>query len=237
MPAKHRQELALVQFANDEITTTSLLVAEKFKKSHKFVLEKIRNLKCSAQFIGANFRPIFYQDSYSREQEMYEITEEGFMFIAMRFTGKAAVEWQERFIEAFQNLRRENERLRKQQSNKLWAEIRQDTRVSFRFMSRMLTDVRAENGKMTQAHHYQNESRLVNSVLTGNFAKLDRNNLSDQDLLLLDELQTQNSKLIARNEAYGDRKTRLLDFAQNWKAIRTQRIQELKQNTLAKPDG
>jgi len=47
----------LVQNSGSIVVTTSLKVAEKFKKSHKFVLEKIDDLKCSDEFRGGNYTP------------------------------------------------------------------------------------------------------------------------------------------------------------------------------------
>lgn len=223
---KDNTNLILVELVKDQPITTSLLVAEKFKKSHKFVLEKIRNLKCSPEFIGANFRPIFYQDSYSREQDMYEITEEGFMFIAMRFTGELAVEWQEKFIKAFQQTRKENEQLRKQQLNKNWLEAREAAKTSFKFMNTMLLDSRTEQGKDTKSYHYSNEARLVNYALTGEYKGINRGALSDEDLSLLFDLQALNSKLIVRDVEYQERKSQLTDYADNFKALLKNKIAE-----------
>jgi Rha family phage regulatory protein len=91
----------------NKVTTTSLLVAEKFGKDHKFVMRKIRELKCSNEFLSANFAPSSYIGKDNAVTPMYEITEEGFMFIAMRFTGNEAVKWQEAFITAFQSMRKQ----------------------------------------------------------------------------------------------------------------------------------
>jgi Rha family phage regulatory protein len=57
---KKSNELKLVETHGELITTTSLLVAEKFKKRHDHVLEKIRNLQCSTEFHSLNFRESFY---------------------------------------------------------------------------------------------------------------------------------------------------------------------------------
>lgn len=86
--------------------TTSLIVAERFDKQHKDVLKAIRNLECSEEFTGRNFAPSEYTDSTGRKLPMVEITRDGFMFLAMGFTGKAAATWKERFIAAFNELER-----------------------------------------------------------------------------------------------------------------------------------
>lgn len=93
---------SLVHFVNDETaTTSSLLVAEKFGVLHKNVLQKIQNLGCSNQFTELNFQLSEYIDPTGRPLPCYEMTKNGFMFLAMRFTTPSATEWQEKFVEAF----------------------------------------------------------------------------------------------------------------------------------------
>jgi len=47
---------------NGEIKTTSLAVAEHFKKEHKHICEAIRNLDCSDKFRSANFSTDVFTD-------------------------------------------------------------------------------------------------------------------------------------------------------------------------------
>ena len=44
-----------------EVLTTSLDIAEKFGKSHKHVLDAIRNVDCSEEFSRTNFRLSNYE--------------------------------------------------------------------------------------------------------------------------------------------------------------------------------
>lgn len=91
--------------SNDDIKTTSLLVAEKFGKPHKDVLAKIRNLDCSEDFERRNFSLVEYDyinnKGFTVKQPMYEMTKDGFMFLVMGFTGKAAAQIKEAYINAF----------------------------------------------------------------------------------------------------------------------------------------
>lgn len=81
--------------------TTSLLVADKFDRRHDNVLATIDGLECSAEFAALNFQEGTYPDGNAQERRMFRMTRDGFMFLAMRFTGKKAAQWQERFIAAF----------------------------------------------------------------------------------------------------------------------------------------
>jgi Rha family phage regulatory protein len=210
---KAQVKFEIVHLHGEKLTTTSLLVAEKFKKSHDFVIRKIESLKCSVQFISVNFTTIFYKDSYGRQQKAYEITEEGFAFIAMRFTGKDAVEWQEKFVSAFQSMRNELARIKKQQAEPAWQLDRDETKIGYKWMSGALAEKRAEKGKETKNVHYMSEAKLVNASLSGRFAGIDRNKLSQSDLHLISEIQRMNAMLIAQDIPYQSRKQALLDRA------------------------
>lgn len=88
----------------DRLITTSLAVSQHFGKKHLHVLEAIRNLDCTQEFNESNFRSITYTDGRGRQKPAYEITRDGFMFLCMGFTGKAAARWKERYITAFNAL-------------------------------------------------------------------------------------------------------------------------------------
>ena len=85
--------------------TTSLLIAEAFGKKHKNVLRDIDNLECSEEFLGLNFEPcvkIRELASGGKIQDRYfNITRDGFTFLAMGYTGKKAAEFKEKYISAF----------------------------------------------------------------------------------------------------------------------------------------
>lgn len=78
----------LVLIQNDKITTTSLIIAEKFEKEHKHVLEAIKNLECSEKFRRFNFIKSSYINSQNKEQPMYKITKKGYEYITGKFRDK-----------------------------------------------------------------------------------------------------------------------------------------------------
>jgi Rha family phage regulatory protein len=203
----------LVHVRGERLTTTSLLVAEKFKKLHKFVLRKIEDLPCSSEFHGANFTPRNYVDSRGKTQKSYEITEEGFMFIAMRFTGEEAVKWQENFIAAFQSIRHELDQIKKRQSEPAWQINRDETKIGYKWMSDALCEKGTEKGKETKNVHYMSEAKLINAALSGRYNGIDRDKLSKTDLYLISELQRTNAMLIAQDVTYQERKQALFNRA------------------------
>lgn len=84
-------------------------------------------MECSPQFRQLNFELYEYSkdlDIGVRKYPAYRLTRDGFVFLAMGFTGKKAAAWKERFLEAFntmeaallrQQRQREAARLRQRQ--------------------------------------------------------------------------------------------------------------------------
>ncbi len=85
--------------------TTSNAIAEHFGKMHKNVIQAVERIECSDEFRRLNFQPtsnvIPMPNGGSREEKAYDITRDGFVFLAMGFTGKKAAAWKERYILAF----------------------------------------------------------------------------------------------------------------------------------------
>lgn len=98
---------------------------------------------------------------------------------------------------------------------------RDEAAASFKPMNETLRIVREEQGKITESHHYANEARLMNWIITGEFAGLDRDALPPHDLVLLAKLEVRNTVLIGRGVAYPDRKQALEQFASDWRAGQT----------------
>lgn len=91
----------LIFLDGESAETDSLRVAAKFSKRHDNVLKAIEELECSPAFREANFFESTYVDVIGRELKSYSITKDGFYILAMGFTGREAMAWKEKFIEAF----------------------------------------------------------------------------------------------------------------------------------------
>lgn len=84
--------------------TTSRIVARSFSKEHARVLRDIRELECSEAFRLGNFAESSYRNAQGKEQPEYRMSRDGFMFLAMGFTGAEAARRKEGFIAAFNEL-------------------------------------------------------------------------------------------------------------------------------------
>ncbi|EON1093671.1 Rha family transcriptional regulator [Escherichia coli] len=96
-----------VTIENGRAVTTSVAVAEFFRKLHKNVIQKIEALECSSEFTELNFNPSEYTDSTGRKLPMYQITKNGFVFLVMGFTGKKAAAFKEAYIAEFDRMEAE----------------------------------------------------------------------------------------------------------------------------------
>ena len=99
----------LVSVNNNQVVTTSIQVAEFFQRSHKDVLASIRNLECSSGFRERNFSPSCYyrkNGNVTSKYPMYYLTKDGFVILAMGFTGKVAAKFKEAYINAFNEMER-----------------------------------------------------------------------------------------------------------------------------------
>lgn len=90
-----------IRIIDGHAVTTSLAVADYFIKRHDDVLKRIRNLECSPDFNARNFAAVDYTDAKGEKRLAYQITRDGFAFLAMGFTGKRAAQFKEAYITAF----------------------------------------------------------------------------------------------------------------------------------------
>ena len=105
IPALTQPEITI---DNGQAVTTSLAVANSFSKRHDDVLKKIRTLDCSPEFCARNFAEtsisVNQPNGGTRKLPCYQITRDGFAFLAMGFTGKRAARFKEAYINAFNQM-------------------------------------------------------------------------------------------------------------------------------------
>ncbi|WP_277424356.1 MULTISPECIES: Rha family transcriptional regulator [unclassified Desulfovibrio] len=85
---------------------SSVDVARHFQKKHKHVLAEIRKIISITPkiFNGPNFRPVEYADAKGENRCAFLLSRDAFSLLAMGFTGKAAIMWKLRYIEAFNEM-------------------------------------------------------------------------------------------------------------------------------------
>lgn len=84
--------------------TSSRIVADKFGKRHDDVLKAYRGIECSEEFRLRNFAESSYRNAQGKTQPAIQMTRDGFMFLAMGFTGARAAQMKEAFIAVFNDM-------------------------------------------------------------------------------------------------------------------------------------
>ena len=88
---------------NGEPVASSRQIAESFGKEHKSVLRSVEDLV--AQNCAA--KSMFYETTFEnrgKQYPMYLMNRDGFSLLVMGFTGKAALEWKLKYIQAFNEM-------------------------------------------------------------------------------------------------------------------------------------
>ena len=93
----------LVVIQNNQIVVSSKDIAEHFGKDHKNVLQNIRDI-----LVAENSATKFYQETTyqnrGKDYKEYLMNRDGFSLLAMGFTGKKALQWKLKYIEAFNEM-------------------------------------------------------------------------------------------------------------------------------------
>ena len=93
----------LVMVENNQVVVSSRQVAENFGKQHKDVLENIRGILAAENSATKFFRESTFENRGKHYPE-YIMNRDGFSLLVMGFTGKEAMTWKIRYIQAFNEM-------------------------------------------------------------------------------------------------------------------------------------
>lgn len=97
----------LVQVQNKQVVTTSQKVAEVFEKQHRNVIQSIENIKAKNSALTSFFYEGTYKAGTGKSYKMYYMNRDGLSLLVMGFTGKKALEWKLKYIEAFNQMEKQ----------------------------------------------------------------------------------------------------------------------------------
>ena len=99
------------EVANDRAFTTSLDIKSVFEKRHADILAQIRRLP-QDKFNERNFSLVEYKDKKGESRPYYKISKDGFVLLAMSFTGERFYKFKVAYINAFNAMADEIKRLK-----------------------------------------------------------------------------------------------------------------------------
>lgn len=95
----------LVFSSGSKVLTNSVLVAKKFGKEHKHVLESIRKIMTAENSaVLGMYEESTYLNEQNKKQPMFVMNRDGFTLLAMGFTGKQAMDFKLDYIGAFNKM-------------------------------------------------------------------------------------------------------------------------------------
>ncbi|RMN51736.1 KilA-N domain-containing protein [Pseudomonas syringae] len=98
---------------------------------------------------------------------------------------------------------------------------RRQAAMGYRSLCDALSITHEAAGKATKPHHFMNEARLINEVITGQFAGRNRDQLTQPELELIMLVENRDVLLIGQGKDYATRKQALNAYVQ---ALRTKQL-------------
>lgn len=89
---------------NGQPVASSRDIAEHFEKRHDHVVRDIDAFSKDVPNFGEMFFSVEIPDRYGRPQRAYLMNRDGFSLLVMGFTGKSALEWKLKYIDAFNRM-------------------------------------------------------------------------------------------------------------------------------------
>ena len=111
----------LLTISNGQPTASSRDIAEHFGKEHKNVLQSIENLTAENSALTQMFFKTSYTSGTGKAYPMYLMNRDGFTLLAMGFTGKEALEWKVKYINAFNAMEQELRNPKPMTANEMFA--------------------------------------------------------------------------------------------------------------------
>lgn len=156
----------LVFLKNEEALTDSLLVAEMFEKRHDRVLRAIDTLIETLPKNGERKMFILSRRKADDGQfhRMYYMNRDGFSLLVMGFTGKKALEWKLKYIEAFNMM----EKVVMERQTAVWLETRQQGKLIRKEETdviQKLVEYAKEQGSENSQMLYMTYTKLANRIV------------------------------------------------------------------------
>lgn len=153
----------LVYLEKEEAVCSSLDVSRSFGKRHDNVLRSIGGLLENEE-TQKMFKKLNYVDSQNKQKyPMYLMNRDGFSLLVMGFTGKKALDWKLKYINAFNQM----EKIIRERQSQSWIESRSVGKLSRKAETDVLKQL-VEYAKQQGSEHadmlYMTYSKLANKT-------------------------------------------------------------------------
>ena len=213
------ENLVEISSNNNQVVTDSLVVAEAFGKEHKNVLQSIKNLV--AEKSAAKFFFISSYENRGKRYIKYYMNRDGFSLLVMGFTGKEALSWKLKYIEAFNEMEKKlrgqtpaipttyrdaiAELLAQLDKNAELENKNQELTVENTELKEEIVFLKAENSRYTSRENIgYTRTDIVNNFINKNYrvSKVKMTEPKFSDILIYDKIITENREI---NQEYLER--------------------------------
>lgn len=156
----------IVYLRNDQAITDSLTVAEMFGKEHAKVMRSIDNLSETLAKNGERAQMFIQTKRKAADGQFHRIylmNRDGFSLLVMGFTGKKALEWKLKYIEAFNKM----ETFIREKHTEPWIDVRNRGKIARKEETDMIQHL-VEYAKGQGSKHsqwlYKIYSKLANDM-------------------------------------------------------------------------
>ena len=211
----------LVVIENNQAITTSLKVAEAFDKQHFNVVRDIRELikqmASASQQSKLNSAKMFVESSYQaeaggRRYPMYLINRDGFSLLAMGFTGKKALQFKLKFINAFNKMEAQLAALTPEEIQR--RKIRQDGKTQRNLLTAAIKPFVDREQPADAGIYYAAPTKYIQTTLCG-IPKGGRDAAQGQQLIMCAAMELAGANAFNRADEHGQ------NYAQAFRNART----------------
>lgn len=202
----------LVQVQGQRAHTTSLIVAEGCGLQHKNVFALVRRYQDDFNELGIlAFETRENRGTQGAPTEYAVLNEDQATYLITLFRNSPIVRrFKLALVKAF---RKAIDQINRDFANPPRRDALNDKRKAGRSLTDALVEARQEAGKTTATVHFMSEAKLCNWVVTGQFAAINEQALSNAQLLLLAKVRDREAALLVAGLDYPSRKAHLVDYA------------------------
>lgn len=161
--------MELVKVNQNLVFADSRIIAEYFNKAHRQVLQSIDNLienlnEADAEKSATLFKRKEWINELNRKYPYYEMNRDGFSLLVMGFTGKDALKWKLKFIEAFNLM----EKTILNQQNNEWITTREQGKLIRKNETDVIqefTEYAKEQGSQSAQFYYKHYTNATYKAL------------------------------------------------------------------------
>ncbi len=154
----------LVIIRKDEAVCSSLQISNMFEKNHQHILRDIDKLTVQNRTVKNMFQESSYKAENGQIYRMYYMNRDGFSLLVMGFTGKKALDWKLKYIQAFNEMEKQ---LKERQSIQ-WQQTRMECKKVRKLETeeiRQLVQYAQEQGSKNAKKYYLALSKLANKTI------------------------------------------------------------------------